>query len=113
MHRLGVHVHVVGRMFLIAFFSSRHSLSSMRKQPTERTAKGNASLTHVLRLLFCRRDRLWITSRTHHLFPREMTTKPVVHGGIGKCGLFSQAIISERLVRAKQCKLACVSFLSV
>ena len=26
-------------MFPIAFFSSRHSLSSMRKQPTERTAK--------------------------------------------------------------------------
>lgn len=62
----------------------------------------------MLLLIFCRRDHLWITSRTHHLFPREMTTKPVVHGGVGKCGLFSQAIISERLEQARQPKLACV-----
>lgn len=49
MHRLGVHVHVVGRMFLIAFFSSRHSLFSMRKQPTERTAKDYAcAATNIL-----------------------------------------------------------------
>ena len=106
MHRLGVHVHVVGRMFLIAFFSSRHSLFSMRKQPTERTAKGYAcAATPIL----SQRSSLDHFANPSLVSPRNDDETSGTWWR--QCGLFSQAIISERLEQAGQSKLACVSSL--